>query len=363
MRISIASPDIGEEEISAVNEVLKSKMLAAGPVTAAFEKEFAKFVGSRFASAVNSGTSALSLSLLAAGVGFGDEVITTPFTFVATANAILSCGATPIFADIDEETYNLSPTAVKSKITEKTKAIIPVHLYGLPAKMTEFRKIGYGNGLVIIGDAAQAHGAKINNENVGTLADLECFSFYPTKNMTTGEGGMITTNDEGLYQLVTSIRNHGRPGTTLGTYEHERFGLNYRLTDIGSAIGRVQLTKLPHLNEIRARNAEYLTQGLSELERIILPGTFDGLTHAWHQYTIRVSDRHGLAAQLREDGIGTGIYYPRLIFDYPHLEAFKTDCPVAESLVGEVLSLPIHAGLSFNEIDEIIEHVSLWCGK
>jgi perosamine synthetase len=360
MRINIAKPDIGEEEISEVSRVMRSGMIASGPETKLFEEEFAKFVGSKYACAVNNGTSALSVALSAAGIGHGDEVITTPLTFVATANAILSCGAIPVFADINENTFNLSAASVKKMINEKTRAIMPVHLYGLAAEMDQFRDIADEFGIVIIGDAAQAHGAEINDKIVGTLADLECFSFYPTKNMTTGEGGMVTTNDEQLFKLIKSISNHGRPTNTLGTYEYERFGLNLRLTDIGSAIGRVQLKKLKSLNERRKKNAELMSKLLYGINGIKLPEVPLGYVHCWHQYTIRVKNRLDLVKYLKDRGIGTGIYYPRLIYDYPHLEKFMNDCPVAKSLVNEVVSIPIHPGLDKVDIIEIAETIKKW---
>tara|TARA_B100000401_G_scaffold169141_1_gene113040 strand:+ start:9557 stop:10663 length:1107 start_codon:yes stop_codon:yes gene_type:complete len=361
MRINIARPEISDEEIEAVCSVLKSGMIASGPETLAFESEFAEFVGCDFACAVNNGTSALSLALSALGIGPGDEVITTPLTFVATANAILSCGATPVFADIDSDTYNLSPQSTIASITERTRAIMPVHLYGLPSEMTLFREISEENGISLVGDAAQAHGAAIGNQKVGSLADIECFSFYPTKNMTTAEGGMVTTKNKDLYDKMNSIRNHGRPDSKLGFYEHDRFGLNLRLTDIGSSIGRVQLKKLPRLNSRRKENAKLLSELLEEVgDSIILPIEPKGFTHAWHQYTVRVSDRTKLAEFLKERGIGCGIYYPRLIYEYPHLQKFKTVCENAERVVSDVISLPVHPGLKREDIEEIAQGVIDW---
>ena len=360
MRINIAKPLLGASEIAAVTRVLKSGMIASGPETVAFEQEFAKYVDSKYSCAVNNGTAALCLALAAIGVSSGDEVITTPMTFVATGNAILSCGAIPVFGDINEHTFNLCPKSVESVITERTKAILPVHLYGLPADMEHFRQIADKHGIPLIGDAAQAHGSAINGRKVGSLADIECFSFYPTKNMTTGEGGMVTTNNEHLFGMLDSIRNHGRPDSQLGVYEHIRFGLNLRTTDIGSAIGRVQLRKLPGFNKARKRNAEKYIDGLSNLEEIILPTTPKGFTHVWHQFTIRTNNRHSLASYLEREGIETRIYYPRLIQDYPHFESFKGNCPVAEQVVSEVLSLPIHPGLSDADIEHVINCIQEW---
>ena len=360
MRIGIAKPQLGEQEISEVNRVIKSGMIASGPETLKFEEEFAEFIGCEFACAVNNGTAALSLALSSVGIKAGDEVITTPLTFVATANSIISCGAKPVFGDVDERTFNLSPDSISDLISEKTKAIMPVHLYGLPAKMDEIEEIAEKHDLKIIGDAAQAHGASINQKKVGNFGDVECFSFYPTKNMTTGEGGMVTTNNSEIYNKLNSIRNHGRPDSSLGVYEHERFGLNLRLTDIGSAIGRVQLRKLDKFNSLRSRNAEILTNKINNLSGIITPIIPKDMTHSWHQYTIRTPEREDLSNYLKNKGIGTGKYYPRLISDYPHLEKFSKNSPIAKSIVEEVISLPIHPGLSIQEVGEVGEAVHEW---
>ena len=354
MRIGIAKPLLGEEEIAAVSEVISSGMIASGPETLKFEEEFAEFVGTEFACAVSNGTTALSVSLSACGIGPGDEVITSPFTFVATANSILSCGATPVFADIEENSFNLSPDSVKENISEKTKAIIPVHLYGLPAKMTEFEQIADDIGAHVIGDAAQAHGARISDRSVGGFGSMECFSFYPTKNMTTGEGGMITTNDHEKNQLIRSILNHGRTTSTLGTYEHDRFGLNCRITDIGSAIGRVQLSKLPDFNTKRSHNAKMYSELLSGQDVIIIPEVPENFTHSWHQYTIKVENRDNLKNKLAERGIGTGIYYPRPLYHYKHLSRFQSNCPISEQICKQVLSLPVHPSVTPDWVEEIV---------
>ncbi len=363
MTVNIAKPLLDEQEILEVTRVINSGMLASGPETSKFEIEFADFVGSKYACAVNNGTSAICLALSAMGISPGDEVITTPMTFVATANSILSCGAIPVFADVEESTFNLSPSAVEDAITEKTKAILPVHLYGLPADMESLRSIAEVNDIALIGDAAQAHGAKLGEKMVGTLGDVECFSFYPTKNMTTGEGGMLTTNQEEIFQRIVSIRNHGRINNEMGTYEHEGFGLNLRTTDIASAIGRVQLKKLPSFNSVRERNAKLLTSLLSEIDDVELPSELPNSTHAWHQYTIRVKDRMSLREYLASNGIGSGIYYPRLIQDYPHLNKFKSSCPIAERIVSEVISLPVHAGLSEEDVVSVADCILLWSSK
>jgi len=360
LRINIANPILGDDEIEQVTRVIQSGMIASGPETRKFESEFSDYIGCKYSCAVNNGTSALSLSLSALGIGPGDEVITTPMTFVATANCILSCGAKPVFADIDPETYNLCSKSTRNAITDRTKAIMPVHLYGLPSDMGEFEDISEEFGLKIVGDAAQAHGAKIGAKSVGNFGDAECFSFYPTKNMTTGEGGMITTNDEELYRKMVSIRNHGRPGGELGVYEHERFGLNLRLTDIGAAIGRVQLRRLPDFNSRRKSNATELTKILDEVEGVTTPKVDSQFEHAWHQYTILVEDRKSLSDYLKSHGIGTGVYYPRLISEYPHLNSFDGVTPVANKVVKKVISLPVHASLAESEVSEVGKMVKRW---
>ena len=212
--------------------------------------------------------------------------------------------------------------------------------------------------MILIGDAAQAHGAEIGGKKVGTLAPMECFSFYPTKNMTTGEGGMVTTDDEGLYNELVSIRNHGRPDSKLGSYEHDRFGLNLRMTDIGSAIGRVQLRKLEKFNKIRERNAEVLSEKLSNVNGVIIPQVPEGRKHSWHQYTIRVKDRETLAEGLRDVGIESRVYYPRLVSEYKHLRKFKSDTPVASAVVKEVISIPVHPGIGDADANEIAVQIS-----
>ena len=353
MGYKIAKPLLGDDEIEQVTRVINSGMIASGPETLEFEREFSEFTGTRYSCAVTNGTVALSVALSACGVGPGDEVITSPFTFVATANAILSCGATPVFADIDDKNMNISTDAARNSITNKTKAIIPVHLYGCPADMYELESISKEFGLRMIGDAAQAHGAKIGERSVGSFGDMECFSFYPTKNMTTGEGGMITTSDEELYKIARSIMNHGRTSNTLGTYEYERFGLNCRLTDISSAIGRVQLSKLTEFNASRASNASRYNEKLTGISGLILPEVPEGVTHSWHQYTIRSEQRDFLRDKLTERDIGTAIYYPRPLFHYSHLSRFSSDCPNAERACNEVLSLPVHPSLSKEDIDKI----------
>ena len=266
IKVSIASPVIEEEEINAVIDVMKSGMIAQGPKVIEFEEEFAKFVGAKYGIATNSGTSALHVALLAAGIGEGDEVITTPFTFAATGNSILYTGARPVFVDIDPETFTIDPSKIEEAITDKTKAIMPVQLYGQSADMDAIMKIAKEQDLIVIEDAAQAHGAEYNGVKVGNLGDMACFSFYPTKNMTTSEGGMITTNNEEFAENAKIYRAHG----SATKYHHDVLGYNFRMTDIGAAIGIEQLKKLESFNDKRIENAKYLNEALADCDLIEL---------------------------------------------------------------------------------------------
>ena len=275
IKVPIAKPIIGEEEIENVVEVLKSGMIAQGPKVMEFEEKFANWIGAKYGIATNSGTSALHVALLACGIGEGDEVITTPFTFIASGNAIVYTGATPVFADIDLDTYTIDPDSIEDLITDKTKAILPVQLYGQAADMDKIREIAEKHDLKIIEDAAQAHGAEYNGEKVGTLGDMACFSFYPTKNMTTSEGGMITTNDEELAKKAQMFRAHGASER----YHHDEIGYNFRMTDIAAAIGLAQLNVIDEFNNKRISNANYLNEQLKDVEGIVTPKSPDNYKH------------------------------------------------------------------------------------
>ena len=356
--ISIAKPLIGEEEKKAVMKVLDSGMIASGPKTKEFEEEFAKYVDTKYALAATSGTAALHLGLLSLGIKENDEVIIPSFSFIASVNSILFCNATPKFCDIDEKTFNIDTDKIKALINKKTKAIMPVHLYGMSANMKEIQKIAEDNDLLVIGDAAQAHGAAFNGKMVGSFGNLECFSFYPTKNMTTGEGGMITTNDEELFEIANSIRNHGREKTKWG-YEHGRIGYNYRMTDISAAIGLEQLRKLPRFLKKRRENAKFYDKNLENVET---PHILDGAKHAYHQYTIKCKNRDKLLEELKKNEIGFGIYYPKPLHKYPHLEKFgHNDLKVSERLVNEVLSLPVHPALTKEELEKVVDVINKAC--
>jgi len=353
--ISIAKPLIGEEEKKAVMKVLDSGMIASGPKTKEFEEEFAKYVGTKYALAATSGTAALHLGLLSLGIKENDEVIIPSFSFIASVNSILFCNATPKFCDVDEKTFNIDVEKIENLITKKTKAIMPVHLYGLSANMKEIQKIADDHDILDIGDAAQAHGTALNGKMAGSFGNLECFSFYPTKNMTTGEGGMITTNDNKLFEIANSIRDHGRKKTKWG-YEHGRIGYNYRMTDISAAIGLEQLKKLPSFLKKRRENAKFYDKNLENVET---PYILDDAEHAYHQYTIKCKNRDKLLEELKKNEIGFGIYYPKPLHKYPHLKKFgHNDLKVSERLVNEVVSLPVHPALTKEELEKVVDVIN-----
>ncbi len=351
--IPIAKPIIGEDEVRAVTEVLRSGVIAEGQKVKDFETAFAKYSGTSFAVAVNSGTAALHAALLARGIGPGDEVITTPFSFVATANSVLFTGAKPVFADIREDTFNIDPQSIVEIITPKTKAIIPVHLYGQSADMKAIMDIAEDKDLVIIEDACQAHGATFEGKSVGSFGE-GTFSFYPTKNMTTSEGGMITTNDKDVAQKARMIRSHG----SKQRYLHEMLGYNLRMTDISAVIGLVQLGKIGDFNRTRINNAQYLTKSLQQIKGLILPHIDKRCGHVFHQYTVRIRgdlSRDEVVSSLNKMNVGTGIYYPLPIHKQPYYKelGYNDSLPVSESASKEVISLPVHPSLSKLDLDTI----------
>ncbi|WP_461862925.1 DegT/DnrJ/EryC1/StrS family aminotransferase [Thermococcus sp.] len=357
--IPIAKPLIGDEEINAVIEVLKSGMLAHGKEVEAFEREFAGYLGAKHGIAVTNGTAALDVALKALKIGPGDEVITSPFTFIASANSILFQGAKPVFADIDPKTFNLDPNEVLERINEKTKAIIVVHLYGQPADMKAFSEIAEDHKLYLVEDCAQAHGAEFDGRKVGTFGDIAAFSFYPTKNMTTGEGGMVVTNDDELAEKARLIRNHGQTKK----YLHEELGYNLRMTNIAAAIGRVQLRKLDEWNEKRIKNAKLLTDGIKRIGGLTPPYVDPRVKHVFHQYVIRVEDefpmsRDELAQKLREKGVGTGIHYPMPVHHQPFYQKLgypEEICQNAVEASKRVLSLPVHPSVSREDVEYILQ--------
>lgn len=350
--IPAARPEVGVEEREAVDRVMRSGMLAQGPEVAAFEQEFSTLVEGAHSVALNSGTSALHMAFLAAGIGPGDEVIVPSFSFAATANAVALTGATPVFADIEIDHFTLDPKAVESAITPATKGIMPVHLYGHPADLPALSAIAERHGLLLFEDAAQAHAAAIAGRPVGAWGIAGSFSFYPTKNMTSGEGGMVTTQSAELARAVRVLRNQGMERR----YENEVVGFNTRMTDIHAAIGRVQLTKLADWTAKRQANAAFFD---ANLEGVIVPPIADNAVHVYHQYTIRVvgHDQAAFAAALAEAGVGTGVYYPTPIHRLPSF-ALEADLPMTEQAAAEVLSLPVYPSLTPDELETIVSAVN-----
>ena len=351
--IPAARPLIGDEERSAVDAVLRSGMLAQGPEVAAFETEFAEaLVDGRRTAAVNSGTSGLHLGLLAAGIGPGDEVIVPSFTFAATANAVVLAGAEPVFADIDPDTFNLDPAAVEPLVGPRTAAIMPVHLYGHPADMAGLQRIADDRSLALFEDAAQAHAATIDGRPVGTFGTFAMFSLYPTKNMTSGEGGMVVSADADVDHRVRLLRNQGMETQ----YRNELAGFNARMTDLHAAIGRAQLRKLAGWTADRRRNAARFDR---ELAGVVTPPVAENVEHVYHQYTIRVpEDRDGFARALREEyAIGSGVYYPVPVHRLPSFGR-SDDLPETERAAREVLSLPVHPSLTEGDLDRIVSAVN-----
>ncbi len=354
--IPAAKPLIGDEERAAVDAVLASGMIAQGPQVKAFEEEFgAQMTPGRTCVAVNSGTAGLHLGLLAAGIGPGDEVIVPSFTFAATGNSVALTGATPVFADIELDHFCLDPGSIRAAITPRTKAVMPVHLYGHPANMDAIAAIAAEHGLMIFEDAAQAHGAELHGQKVGTFGTFAMFSLYPTKNMTSGEGGMVSCDSEDVARRVRLLRNQGMERQ----YANELVGFNARLTDIHAAIGRVQLTKVGAWTQQRRDNAAYLSE---HLEGVITPTVAEGATHVYHQYTIRVEgDRDAIVTALREEhGVGSGVYYPipnhRLVSLAPYAPGLEL--PITEEAAASVISLPVHPALSAEDLERIVTAVN-----
>jgi perosamine synthetase len=357
--INISTPLLAGEEMEAVEYVLRSGRLAQGPKVEEFEALFASYIGTKYAIATSSGTAALHIALLASGIGNGDEVITTPFSFIATANAILFCGAKPVFVDIDKGTFCIDPGLIRAKITSKTKAVLPIHLYGQPCNMKEIVRICWKHNLILIEDACQAHGAECYGKKMGSFG-TGCFSFYATKNMTTGEGGMITTDDSNIAERCRMIRNHGQKER----YAHKVLGYNYRMTDIAAAIGICQLKKLDGFNRQRIEHARFLTERLGEIRGLITPFVAPDVRHVFHQFTIRVTGAFGMSRdelkqRLKDKGIMTEVYYPLPIHKQPLYKelGYNDSLPNAEKTGGEVLSLPVHPLLTEEDLDYIVETI------
>ena len=351
--IPIARPQVGEEEKALVWSAMESGQLAQGGRVREFEEQFADFVGAPFGVATSSGTTAIHLALLGLGIGAGDEVVTVSFTFTATASPILHVGARPVFVDIDPSTYTMDPAQLEAAIGPRTKAIIPVSLYGLPADMRAIGEIADRHGIPVIEDACQAHGAMRDGTFSGAWG-IGVFSFYPTKNMTTGEGGIITTNDPDLAARTRLLREHGMKQR----YRPEILGYNFRMTDVHASIGLGQLPKLRHANERRRAIAARYDR---ELTGVITPPVPDGAHHVYHQYTLRVSDPVEFAAGLERRGVGSNVYYPVPVHRQdPFRDAGYGDAelPVTDRLVGEIVSIPVHPALSDADVDSVIAAVN-----
>ncbi|AFO56627.1 MULTISPECIES: DegT/DnrJ/EryC1/StrS aminotransferase family protein [Natrinema] len=359
--VPIADPELSADAIERVVSVLEAGRLADGPEVRAFEEEFASYCGTTDAVATANGTTALHAALEAIGVEAGDAVLTSPFSFVASANAIRLAGGTPVFADIDPETYTLDPANVERVLGERNDIVglLPVHLYGLPADMPALCELADAHDLFVVEDACQAHGAKIDGRRVGEFGDAACFSFYPTKNMTTGEGGMIVTDRDDIAARAARYVNHGRERDGTGGYEHVALGHNYRLTNVAAAIGRTQLERLPACNRARREHATYYDDRLSDLplETPTEPAT---ARHVYHQYTVRTDERDALESTLSDWEVQTGVYYETPIHRQPAYETVSTaaaSLPQAERAAADVLSLPVHPGLTERDRRTVVEAV------
>ena len=359
--INISELRLGEEEYGSVSEILRGGQLAQGARVTEFERGFAEVSGSRYVAAVSSGTAALTLALKALGIGPGDEVITTPFTFAATVNAILDSGATARLVDIQPDTYLINSSLVGMAVNERTKAILPVHLFGQPADMDEICDIASSSGLRIIEDAAQAHGASYRGSRVGSF-DVAAFSFYATKNLSTGEGGAVTTDDPAVDEAVRILRNQGMRGR----YEYVTNGYNHRMTEVEAAIGIAQLKGLDERNTRRATNASGLLERLRDVEFVSLPVARTDRTHVWHQFTIAldlsiVRDRDTFVQELRSRGVVAGVYYPRSLMEYgafsEHPNVLCDGDGRARDAARRVVSLPVHPYLEDGDLDRIADAV------
>ncbi|NVM03091.1 MAG: DegT/DnrJ/EryC1/StrS family aminotransferase [Candidatus Helarchaeota archaeon] len=375
-------PDMDQEEIDAVVKVLKSKKLTAlsGRQIKKFEKQFAKYCGTKYAVAVNSGTAAIHVALAALEVGPGDEVIVPPYTFVATVTPVLHNNAIPIFADIDKRTYCIDPEDIEKRISDKTVGIIPVHLFGHPAEMDTILEIAQKHNLFVLEDSCQAHGAEYKGKKVGSIGIAGCFSFFESKNMMTGEGGIITTNDKELLEKARLIRWHGEPAQ----YRYKRLGYNYRMTEIQAALGLVQLKKLDRLNEIRIKNAEYLNEKLEPLEGIQIPYVAPDVKHVFHGYApLLEADKIGISndefmKRLQEfipfirpiypDPLYTesifiekNAYKHKCPFSCPYydkeLDYSKISLPIVEEICERIIGLPTMPGITEKLLDEVIKNI------
>lgn len=353
--IPVSKPYIGEEEKQAVMAVLDSGMIVQGPRVAEFEKQFAAVCGTKHAVATSSGTTALHLAMLAHGIGPGDEVITSPFTFIASVNSILYAGATPVLVDIEEDTFNIDPEAIERAITPRTKAILCVHLFGHLCDMDALQAIADKHSLVIIEDACQSVGGTYKGKVAGSFG-TGTFSLYATKNVMSVEGGMITTDDDHIADQCRLLRSHGMRRR----YYYDMLGYNFRMTDIHAAVGIAQLARLEASTKKRQGNASYLS---AKIESVVTPTVREGYGHVWHQYTIRVDrgrDRDAAVQQLADNGVGSGIFYPVPAHQHDYMREVVGNLtfPIAEKAAAEVISLPVHPQLSQADLEKIVAEVN-----
>lgn len=359
MKVPLSRPYTGQEEIDAVTAVLQSDQLALGSVTREFEQRFAETIGTQYAVAVNSGTSGLHLAIRALGIGPGDEVVTSPFSFVASANCILFEGATPVFADVDEETFNIHPGAMAAAVTSRTRALLPVHVFGESADMDPIMETAGKHGLRVIEDACESIAATYNGKMTGTFGDCAVYGFYPNKQITTGEGGMIVTSDKALYEMFMSLRNQGR-ATDMQWLTHVRLGYNYRISEITAALGVEQMKKLPDILRLRREKALLYMKHLSGVPDIRIPKGWDAASHSWFVFAIRIPAeiRDNVLEALNQAGVQSKAYF------YPciHLQDFYRDMgfregmfPNAERLSRETIILPFFTSISEEQIQYVCE--------
>jgi dTDP-4-amino-4,6-dideoxygalactose transaminase len=352
--IRVSQPTFGPDVEELVLEVLRSGHLAQGPMVARLEELGAEMAGTDYAVAVANGTVSLEAALEVCGVGPGDEVITAPFTFAATVNAVLRTGATVRFADLGPD-YTIDVDSVAALLNERTRVLLPVHLYGLMADMPRFERVAHRYGLDIVEDSAQAHGASVDGRPAGSFG-IGSFSFYATKNVAAGEGGLLTTSDEYVAKQFRLLRNQGM----VERYRYERVGRNIRMTDLSAAVAIPQMERLGEINAQRQANAAGLTQRLADIDGLVLPTVPAGRVHVWHQYTVLVpeeADRSEVQQQMREFGVESGIYYPYLAWDYEvyrdHPNVVRDDTPFARTVAERCLSLPVHPALSEDDLDMV----------
>lgn len=361
MQIYLSRPDITEKEVEAVCQVLRSSNLSLGPKLGEFEAAFADYIGRKRAVAVNSGTSALFLCMLALGIKDGDEVITSPFTFIATSNTIMMAGAKPVFVDIDPVSLNIDPAKIEAKITEKTKAIMPIEVFGNPSGFDKICEIAEKHNLIVIEDSCEALGTELNGKKAGAFGAMSTFAFYPNKQITTGEGGMILTDDDGLADMCVSLRNQGRSKGG-GWLSHERLGYNYRLSDINCALGIVQLSRIEEFKAKRKQVAKWYQQALGDEKRLIVPTEPDNCDMSWFVFVVRLADKYTVEQRdkvleaIKEKGIQAKNYFPPVLLQPFMAEEFggtQGEFPVTESVCKSTIALPFYNNLSQNEVETV----------